>query len=62
MGWYLDGRVSAIVGTHTHVQTNDARILPQGTAYLTDAGMTGKQAIHIITMMYPAQAKRMGGE
>ena len=41
MGWYLDGRVSAVVGTHTHVQTNDARILPQGTAYLTDAGMTG---------------------
>lgn len=41
MGWYLDGRVSAMVGTHTHVQTNDARILPQGTAYLTDAGMTG---------------------
>lgn len=41
MGWYLDGRVSAMVGTHTHVQTNDARILPEGTAYLTDAGMTG---------------------
>ncbi|MGX7131123.1 TIGR00282 family metallophosphoesterase [Enterococcus songbeiensis] len=41
MSWYLDGRVSAVVGTHTHVQTNDARILPQGTAYLTDAGMTG---------------------
>ncbi|UJF14868.1 TIGR00282 family metallophosphoesterase [Jeotgalibaca sp. MA1X17-3] len=41
MGWYLDGKVSAMVGTHTHVQTNDARILPQGTAYLTDAGMTG---------------------
>lgn len=41
MGWYLDGRVSAVVGTHTHVQTNDARILPGGTAYLTDAGMTG---------------------
>lgn len=41
MGWYLDGRVSAVVGTHTHVQTNDARILPQGTAYLTDVGMTG---------------------
>lgn len=41
MGWYLDGRVSAVVGTHTHIQTNDARILPQGTAYLTDAGMTG---------------------
>lgn len=41
MGWYVDGRVSAIVGTHTHVQTNDARVLPNGTAYLTDAGMTG---------------------
>lgn len=41
MGWYLDGRVSAVVGTHTHVQTNDARILPNGTGYLTDAGMTG---------------------
>ncbi|GCF95773.1 metallophosphoesterase [Enterococcus florum] len=41
MGWYLDGRISAIVGTHTHVQTNDARILPKGTAYLTDVGMTG---------------------
>lgn len=41
MSWYLDGRVSAVVGTHTHVQTNDARILPGGTAYLTDVGMTG---------------------
>ncbi|KAA0891842.1 TIGR00282 family metallophosphoesterase [Oryzomonas japonica] len=41
LGWYLDGRVSAVVGTHTHVQTADERILPQGTAYLTDAGMTG---------------------
>ncbi|MFD1464764.1 TIGR00282 family metallophosphoesterase [Lapidilactobacillus mulanensis] len=39
--WYVDGRVSAVIGTHTHVQTNDARILPGGTAYLTDAGMTG---------------------
>jgi metallophosphoesterase (TIGR00282 family) len=39
--WSVDGRVSAVVGTHTHVQTNDARILPAGTAYLTDAGMTG---------------------
>jgi len=36
MGWYLDGRVSAVVGTHTHVQTADERILPEGTAYLTD--------------------------
>jgi hypothetical protein len=41
MGWYLDGRVSAIVGTHTHVPTADARILPGGTAYQTDVGMTG---------------------
>jgi 2',3'-cyclic-nucleotide 2'-phosphodiesterase len=41
MGWYLDGRVSTVVGTHTHVQTADERILPQGTAYLTDIGMTG---------------------
>ena len=41
MGWFLDGRVSAIVGTHTHVQTADERILPQGTAYITDIGMTG---------------------
>lgn len=41
MAWHLDGRISALVGTHTHVQTNDNRILPQGTAYLTDVGMTG---------------------
>lgn len=41
MGWYLDGRVSAVVGTHTHVQTADSRILPGGTGYLTDVGMTG---------------------
>ncbi|MDQ1708247.1 MAG: 2,3-cyclic-nucleotide 2-phosphodiesterase [Pyrinomonadaceae bacterium] len=41
MGWYLDGRVSAVVGTHTHVQTADERLLPGGTAYLTDIGMTG---------------------
>ena len=41
MGWFLDGKVSAVVGTHTHVQTNDARVLPQGTAFLSDVGMTG---------------------
>lgn len=41
MGWHLDGRVTAVVGTHTHVPTADARILPNGTAYQTDAGMTG---------------------
>jgi metallophosphoesterase (TIGR00282 family) len=41
LGWYLDGRVSAVIGTHTHVQTADERILTQGTAYMSDAGMTG---------------------
>ncbi len=41
MGWYLDGRVSAVVGTHTHVPTADERLLPQGTGYITDVGMTG---------------------
>ena len=41
LGWHLDGRVSAVVGTHTHVQTADERVLPGGTAFLTDAGMTG---------------------
>jgi metallophosphoesterase (TIGR00282 family) len=41
MGWYLDGRVSAVVGTHRHVQTADERILPRGTAYITDLGLTG---------------------
>ena len=41
LGWYLDGQVTAVVGTHTHVTTNDARVLPKGTAYITDVGMTG---------------------
>jgi metallophosphoesterase (TIGR00282 family) len=41
MGWHLDGKVTGVFGTHTHVQTADERILPQGTAYLTDVGMTG---------------------
>jgi 2',3'-cyclic-nucleotide 2'-phosphodiesterase len=41
LGWYLDGRVTAIVGTHTHVPTADERVLPGGTAYITDVGMTG---------------------
>jgi hypothetical protein len=41
LGWYLDGQATAVIGTHTHVQTADEEILPQGTAYLTDAGMTG---------------------
>ena len=41
LGWYLDGKVSAVLGTHTHIQTADEKILPQGTAYITDLGMTG---------------------
>lgn len=41
LGWYLDGRVSAVIGTHTHVQTADERVLPEGCAYISDAGMTG---------------------
>jgi 2',3'-cyclic-nucleotide 2'-phosphodiesterase len=41
MGWYLDGRVTAVVGTHTHIPTADARVLPGGTAYVTDVGMVG---------------------
>ncbi len=41
MAWFLDGRASAVVGTHTHIQTSDNRILPQGTAFITDVGMTG---------------------
>jgi metallophosphoesterase (TIGR00282 family) len=44
MGWYLDGRVSAVLGTHTHVPSADERILPRGTAFQTDAGMTGAYA------------------
>lgn len=67
MGWFLDGRINAIVGTHTHVQTADEKILPQGTAYITDIGMTGsfdsvigveKEPIiaHFLTRM-PAQHK-----
>lgn len=43
VGWYLDGKVSAVVGTHTHVQTHDEQVLPQGTAYVTDVGMTGSR-------------------
>jgi len=41
MGWYLDGKVTAVIGTHTHIQTADEKILPEGTAYITDCGMTG---------------------
>jgi 2',3'-cyclic-nucleotide 2'-phosphodiesterase len=44
MGWHLDGRVAAVLGTHTHVPTADARVLPGGTAYVSDVGMTGSRA------------------
>ncbi len=44
MGWHLDGRITCLCGTHTHVQTSDERVLPQGTAYMTDLGMTGPYA------------------
>ena len=44
MGWYLDGRVAAVLGTHTHVPTADARVLPGGTAFISDVGMTGSRA------------------
>lgn len=44
MGWHLDGRVAAVFGTHTHVPTADARVLPGGTAYISDVGMTGSRA------------------
>ena len=43
MGWFLDGRVSAVIGTHTHIQTADERVLPGGTAYITDVGMVGSR-------------------
>jgi metallophosphoesterase (TIGR00282 family) len=43
MGWYLDGRVAAVLGTHTHVPTADARVLPEGTAHISDVGMTGSR-------------------
>lgn len=58
MGWYLDGRVSAVVGTHTHVQTADERILPGGTAYITDAGCCGP-ADGVIGMDRPSVMRRM---
>lgn len=54
LGYYLDGRVSAVVGTHTHVQTADERVLPEGTGYLTDVGMTGSQDAIIGNQKEPA--------
>ncbi len=58
MGWYLDGRAAAVVGTHTHVQTADERILPAGTAYITDVGMTGP-ADSVLGMNKDAMVQRM---
>jgi 2',3'-cyclic-nucleotide 2'-phosphodiesterase len=65
MGWHLDGRVTAVVGTHTHVPTADARVLPGGTAYVTDVGMTGarggvigvkrEQALEALTTQMPVR-------
>ena len=57
MGWYLDGRVSAVVGTHTHVATADEHVLPNGTAFITDAGMTGPHE-SVIGMDRAAMTKR----
>jgi metallophosphoesterase (TIGR00282 family) len=57
MGWHLDGKVTAVVGTHTHVQTADDRVLPNGTAYLTDVGMTGAHDSIIGVEIEPALAR-----
>ncbi len=71
MGWYLDGRASAVVGTHRHVQTADERILPKGTAYITDLGMTGptdsiigadpQQALHRFLTQMPGKLEPAKG-
>ena len=61
MGWHLDGKVTAVIGTHTHVQTADDRILPNGTAYLTDAGMTGPHDSIIGMEKEPSLARFLNG-
>jgi hypothetical protein len=61
MGWHLDGKATLVVGTHTHVQTADERILPQGTAYLTDAGMTGPHDSIIGMEREPSLARFLTG-
>jgi metallophosphoesterase (TIGR00282 family) len=58
LGWYLDGRVSAVIGTHTHIQTADERILPKGTGYCTDVGMTGPHQ-SVIGMQIRSAVDRM---
>jgi metallophosphoesterase (TIGR00282 family) len=61
MGWHLDGRVTAVVGTHTHVQTADEQVLPQGTAYITDVGMTGPHDSIIGVNTRPALQRFLDG-
>jgi metallophosphoesterase (TIGR00282 family) len=61
MAWHLDGKVTAVLGTHTHVQTADERILPNGTAYLTDAGMTGPHDSIIGMEVEPSLARFLTG-
>lgn len=61
LGWHLDGKVSAVVGTHTHVQTADERVLPGGTAYITDLGMTGPHDSIIGVQVGPALARFLTG-
>src|SRR5262249_52820373 len=61
MGWHLDGKVTAVVGMHTHVQTADERILPHGTAYLTDVGMTGPHDSIIGVEVEPALNRFLTG-
>jgi metallophosphoesterase (TIGR00282 family) len=61
MGWHLDGLVTAIIGTHTHVQTADERILPKGSAYLTDVGMTGPHDSIIGMEVEPSLARFVNG-
>jgi 2',3'-cyclic-nucleotide 2'-phosphodiesterase len=60
-GWYLDGRAAAVLGTHTHVPTADARILPRGTAYITDVGMTGPRYSVIGRQIQPVIARFLDG-
>lgn len=61
LGHYLDGRVTAVVGTHTHVQTSDAMLLPKGTAFLTDLGMTGPYISSIGRDLKPVTKKFLTG-
>ncbi len=61
MGWHLDGKVTAVIGTHPHVQTADERILPKGTAYLTDVGMTGPHDSVIGVEIEPALGRFLNG-